>query len=385
MWTHISSNALNILIVFGVLIVGAVNWGMATYSAPGPLKEAAFFDVAPGASLRAVSENLERAGIVSSASVFRLGAHYTDRAQDLKFGTYEISPGATMPEVLDTITSGSGAQRYTATLVIRGQGAEMRVRETVPGESRQIEIATYDASAPVPEAFAQLRDRGVPITYRVSAAPGLTSWQIVEGLRTAEFLFGEITELPPEGTLAPDTYDVRRGSTRQDLIDRMTEAQTAALQEVWATRMDNLPILTPAEALTLASIIEKETSVPEERGLVSSVFVNRLNRGMRLQTDPTVIYGVTNGRGSLNRGLLRSELRTPTAYNTYVIAGLPPGPIANPGRAALEAAVNPDESDYLFFVADGTGGHAFAETLAEHNRNVARWREIEAGLSSPSE
>jgi UPF0755 protein len=150
------------------------------------------------------------------------------------------------------------------------------------------------------------------------------------------------------------------------------------LAEAWANRQDGLPLNSPAEALILASIIEKETSVADERRLVSGVFINRLNRGMRLQTDPTVIYGVTEGRGILGRGLRRSELDRETPWNTYVITGLPPTPIANPGRAAIEAAVNPENTDYIFFVADGTGGHAFAATLDEHNRNVAEWRRIEA-------
>ena len=184
--------------------------------------------------------------------------------------------------------------------------------------------------------------------------------------------------MPAEGTLAPDTYEVRRGQDRQELLDQMTAAQEVVLAEAWAGRQDGLPLEDAYEALILASIIEKETSVADERGLVSGVFVNRLNRGMRLQTDPTVIYGVTEGRGVLGRGLRRSELRGETPWNTYVIDGLPPTPIANPGRAAIEAAVAPEATEFIFFVADGTGGHAFAETLAEHNENVARWRQIEA-------
>jgi UPF0755 protein len=171
---------------------------------------------------------------------------------------------------------------------------------------------------------------------------------------------------------------VRRGQDRQAIVDDMVAAQAAILAAAWANRQDGLPLASAAEALILASIIEKETSVAEERRLVSSVFINRLNRGMRLQTDPTVIYGITEGRGVLGRGIRASELRAETPWNTYVIDGLPPTPIANPGRAAIEAAVNPEATDLIFFVADGTGGHAFAETLDEHNRNVAQWRQIEA-------
>ncbi|MGB2200773.1 MAG: endolytic transglycosylase MltG, partial [Pseudooceanicola atlanticus] len=165
-------------------------------------------------------------------------------------------------------------------------------------------------------------------------------------------------------------------------IDRMETAQEVILEAAWVERADNLPYDTPEEALIMASIIEKETGVAEERDQVASVFINRLNQGMRLQTDPTVIYGITNGQGVLGRGLRQSELRGETPYNTYVIDGLPPTPIANPGRAAIEAAVNPSSTDFLFFVADGSGGHAFARTLAEHNENVARWRQIEAERAS---
>ena len=180
-----------------------------------------------------------------------------------------------------------------------------------------------------------------------------------------------------EGRLAPDSYEVSVGDDRGDLLALMEARQTDRLEEAWRNRSEDLPIETPEEALILASIIEKETGVPEERGRVAAVFVNRLNQGMRLQTDPTVIYGITRGQGALGRGLRQSELRSETPYNTYVIDGLPPTPIANPGKASLEAAVNPEDSDFLFFVADGSGGHAFAKTLEEHNQNVAKWRAIE--------
>jgi UPF0755 protein len=215
------------------------------------------------------------------------------------------------------------------------------------------------------------------VRLRVTLAEGVTSWQVVEALKRADFLSGELAEVPPEGSLAPDSYEVDRGSDRAALIARMTEAQARILAQAWAERAPDLPYASPEEALIMASIIEKETSQPEERPQVASVFVNRLERGMRLQTDPTVIYGVTMGQGVLGRGLRQSELRRETPYNTYVISGLPPTPIANPGRLAIEAALNPDDTPYIFFVADGTGGHAFAVTLEEHNRNVARWREIE--------
>ena len=194
-------------------------------------------------------------------------------------------------------------------------------------------------------------------------------------------LEGNVADLPAEGSLAPDSYEVRKGDTRANVIERMQSAQEVLVAAAWAGRSEDLPLASAEEMLVLASIIEKETGVPEERGQVASVFVNRLNRGMRLQTDPTVIYGITEGKGVLGRGLRQSELRKATPWNTYVIEGLPPTPIANPGRASIEAAVNPDQSSYVFFVADGTGGHAFAETLDEHNANVAKWRQIEAERS----
>lgn len=383
MWKHVASNVMSLFVLAGILLLGLITLGIESYRSSGPLTEARFFNVNQGDSLRVVSESLAEEGIISSAMLFRVGADYAGRAQDLKFGTYEIPASASMADVLNIVTAGGrSVNRFTATFVVRARGAQMRVREQVPGQSASVEIATFNAGEEPPQAYLDLKESGQRIAYQVNIPPGLTSWQIVEALKLADFLTGDIAELPAEGSLAPNTYERAEGSTRQSLVDEMADAQLLALQEIWAARADNLPILTPAEALTLASIIEKETAVAEERGLVSSVFINRLNQGMRLQTDPTVIYGVTGGRAPLDRGLRRSELRGATPYNTYVISGLPPGPIANPGRAALEAAVNPDTSDYIFFVADGTGGHAFATTLAEHNQNVARWREIEAGLAT---
>lgn len=214
--------------------------------------------------------------------------------------------------------------------------------------------------------------------FRVALAEGVTSWQVTEALKGIDLLEGSISEVPPEGALAPDSYEVRPGDDRAAIIAQMAAAQEVLVAEAWEARDPDLPIGNPEELVILASIIEKETGVPEERGQVASVFVNRLNQNMRLQTDPTVIYGITEGQGVLGRGLRRSELRAETPWNTYVIDGLPPTPIANPGRASLMAAAQPDDSDFVFFVADGTGGHAFATTLEEHNRNVARWRQIEA-------
>ncbi len=191
--------------------------------------------------------------------------------------------------------------------------------------------------------------------------------------------------MPREGSLLPDTYRFPRGYGRDRLLAQMERAQRQVLTEVWSRRSPDLPLKSPNELLILASIVEKETGRADERTRVASVFVNRLNRGMRLESDPTIIYGIVGGRGSLGRPIMASEIRAPTPYNTYVINGLPPGPIANPGRASIEASANPSRTRDIFFVADGTGGHAFAETLEQHNRNVARWRQIEGGANAPAQ
>jgi UPF0755 protein len=380
MWKHIAANGFSLLILLAIALAGAIGWGQRQWVSDGPLDQAIFFEVERGATLRAVSEDLEAAGAVSSAMIFRLGTEYADAAGDLRFGSYEIPAGASMQTVLEIVTAGGPSSfRYAATYVLRiDGGGELRLRERMPGTGEIVELATFEYEDGVPEIYSDLVAREQITVYRVAVPEGLTSWQIVQGLNEADFLSGEVADIPAEGMLAPDTYEVRRGDDRTELLTRMRVAQERILAEAWENRVDGLPLASPEEALTLASIIEKETSVPDERRQVASVFVNRLNRGMRLQTDPTVIYGVTNGRGVLGRGIRQSELRDDNPWNTYVIDGLPPTPIANPGRAAIEAALDPDTTDYIFFVADGTGGHAFSQTLEEHNRNVAIWRQIEA-------
>jgi UPF0755 protein len=380
MWKHIAANGFSLLILLAIALAGAIGWGQRQWVSDGPLDQAIFFEVERGATLRAVSEDLEAAGAVSSAMIFRLGTEYADAAGDLRFGSYEIPAGASMQTVLEIVTAGGPSSfRYAATYVLRiDGGGELRLRERMPGTGEIVELATFEYEDGVPEIYSDLVAREQITVYRVAVPEGLTSWQIVQGLNEADFLSGEVADIPAEGMLAPDTYEVRRGDDRTELLTRMRVAQERILAEAWENRVDGLPLSSPEEALTLASIIEKETSVPDERRQVASVFVNRLNRGMRLQTDPTVIYGVTNGRGVLGRGIRQSELRDDNPWNTYVIDGLPPTPIANPGRAAIEAALDPDTTDYIFFVADGTGGHAFSQTLEEHNRNVAIWRQIEA-------
>ena len=208
---------------------------------------------------------------------------------------------------------------------------------------------------------------------------------IVARLVEDEVLSGETPAPPREGAILPDTYKFERGTTRKQLLARMEQEQKDVLAEVWKNRSSSLPLKSPAELVTLASIVEKETGRADERPRVASVFLNRLAKNMRLQSDPTVIYGLVGGKGKLDRPILKSDLENATPFNTYIINGLPPGPIANPGRAAMEAVANPSTTKDLYFVADGTGGHAFAETLEQHNRNVARWRQLEAsgGTNDP--
>ena len=230
---------------------------------------------------------------------------------------------------------------------------------------------------------ASLRDvidilvSGRQLLHSITIPEGLTSEQIVQRLRESDVLAGDLREAPKEGLILPETYRVARGMSRSDLIRKMQDDQRRLVEQVWARRDPALPLRTPYELVTLASIVEKETGKADERPRVAGVFVNRLQKRMKLQSDPTIVYGIVGGKGTLGRGITRDEISRPSAYNTYVIEGLPPGPIANPGRLALEAVANPMKTRDLFFVADGTGGHAFAETLDEHSRNVARWRAIE--------
>jgi UPF0755 protein len=324
MMRHIAANVLTLLVIALVGLLGLVVWGQNQFREAGPLSEPVVVEVPRGAGLNAVARQLEEAGAIESPSVFRIGARYTGLDQGLRYGEYEIPPGASMEEIL------------------------------------------------------ALMNRGSNVVRRITVPEGWTSWQVVEALRAREDLTGEVAEIPPEGSLAPATYDLSLGMDRSAVLERMAARQAQILEEAWANRAPDLPVNSPEELLILASIVEKETGVAEERGEVAAVFVNRLHRGMRLQTDPTVIYGITRGEGALGRGLTRSELDTRTPWNTYAIDGLPPTPIANPGRAAIEAAANPPASENYYFVADGTGGHAFARTLEEHNRNVAVWRRIEA-------
>ena len=298
-------------------------WLNDQFEAAGPAGTDETVLLPRGSGLIAIANQLEREDMIEDARLFRVMVMIDGGDRSLRAGEFAIPEGASMAEIYEILQSGETLQ------------------------------------------------------HPVTAAEGLTSAMIVEIVNQTDVLTGDITESPEEGSLLPETYLVDRGTSRQAVIDRMAAAQTALLDELWPTRAADLPYDTREEALVLASIVEKETGLGGERPLVAGVFVNRLNRGMRLQSDPTIIYGITQGY-PLGRGIRRSELDDAgNPYNTYQIAGLPPTPIANPGEAAIRAVLNPPETDYLFFVADGTGGHAFAETYAEHNRNVAQWRRIE--------
>ncbi|MBO9455919.1 endolytic transglycosylase MltG [Paracoccus sp. R12_1] len=378
-WRNIASNFLTLLIVLLIAVAAAVAWAKHEFSGPGPSEVAQCVEIAPGASLNAVSQQLAAQGAVSSAYLFRAGADYMEKSRDLKFGSYLVPPRASMQDIVGVVTAGGPSTCGTEVILrvgVRENTVLLRDMNQQTGAFE--EMARYNpANEEQPEAIT-VATESPDARLRITVAEGVTSWQIVEGLKAAGFLSGEIDEVPAEGSLAPDTYEVEKGSSRTALLADMARRQSAILAAEWEARPFGLPYETPEEALIMASIVEKETGVAAERPQVASVFVNRLEQGMRLETDPTVIYGITNGQGVLDRGLRRSELNTTTPYNTYRIDGMPPTPIANPGRAAINAALNPAQTDFIFFVADGTGGHAFARTLDEHNRNVARWREIEA-------
>ena len=379
MWRHIASNALTFFIVALFLLAGIVSFGSKQYSEAGPLEQAICLQVESGSNMRRVTQNLADEGAIKSAAVMRIGADYAKKENNLKAGSFLVPQAASMEEIVDIVTR--GGRNTCGTEVVYRIGVtrtQVLVRELDPASNRFIEIAAFNpAQDEVPSAYATVKAE-TDTRYRVAMAEGVTSWQVLDALRNLDLLEMDVAEMPAEGSLAPDSYEFVLGTTVSSILDQMMAAQSQILTEAWVGRADGVPLASPQEALILASIVEKETGVPEERRQVASVFVNRLNQGMRLQTDPTVIYGITKGEGILGRGLRQSELRRETPWNTYVIPALPPTPIANPGRASIEAALNPDSSPFIFFVADGTGGHAFATTLADHNRNVQAWRVIEA-------
>jgi UPF0755 protein len=314
-------SGLSVFVLIAVLVLGV---GVFLLQGPGPKAksgERTVVELRHGASLPEIGSTLKRAGVIRSSSVFVTAAQVTGAARRLKAGEYEFA-------------------------------------------SRE----------PIAQILADIRD-GRIVRHQVTIAEGLTSEMVVELLAKEPLLTG-VAPTPAEGVILPETYQFERGEDRAKVLRRMIDAQDKLLAVLWARRQPGLPYLTPTEAVTLASIVEKETGKADERPRVAAVFINRLRTGMRLQSDPTVIYGVSQGR-PLGRGLLASELADPNPYNTYAVAGLPPGPIANPGRAALAAVLDPPRTAELYFVADGTGGHAFATSLEQHAKNVERWRAIE--------
>lgn len=386
MGRHLAANGLTLLIVALVGMLLLLSWGTQQYKGEGPLARAVCLQVEPGSNMRGVSEELTGMGAISNPMIFRVAADYTGREDDLKAGSFLLQPGASMATILDIITR--GGQSTCGTEIVYRVGVRdqrVEVREVLPATGNYEASLTFDPrEGAAPAAYRTARGE-VGVRYRVVMAEGVTVADLARALQNADFLTGEPGPLPPEGMLAPDSYEVRAGDSLAGLIERMRAAQAARLAQAWESRAEDLPLESPQELLTLASIIEKETGVAEERGVIAGVFVNRLEQGMRLQTDPTIIYGITRGEGLLDRPIRRSDIDGVTerrmygeiAYNTYQIGGLPAGPIANPGIAALTAAARPDETDYLYFVADGTGGHAFGVTAQEHNRNVAEYRRLQ--------
>jgi UPF0755 protein len=318
-----------VIVVVSVAVGGALYLGKQRFEAPGPLTEDKVVNIPRGLGIRDIAELLQREGVIDQPWVFIGGVMVLKARGDLKHGEYQFSKNASLADVVGTIVDNKVVQHQFT----------------------------------IPE--------------------GLTSEQIVAKLLENDALSGQIKEIPREGTLLPETYKFTRGMAREQIIQRMQHASKQLVQEVWEHRNPDLPLKTPEQLVTLASIVEKETGKPEERSRVASVFVNRLNRKMRLQSDPTIIYGLTGGKGSLGRQLMKSEIEQPTPYNTYTIDGLPPGPIANPGRASLEAAANPARTKDLYFVADGTGGHVFSENYDQHQKNVARLRTLEKNGTVP--
>ena len=308
------------LLVGAVAATGLVIWVRDSFHSPGPLESEATLVLDQGLGLAAIADRLAERGVIRDSLIFKIGVRLAGTHQGLRAGEYSFPPGISAHGVMSRLVAGRTVAR----------------RLTVP--------------------------------------EGLTSVVVVRLVARAQGLDGPAPAPPEEGSLLPETYHYEHGDSRAGVVLRMTDALAETIAELWPRRAEALPYASPREAVILASIVEKETALPEERRRVAAVFVNRLRRGMRLQSDPTVAYGLTSGQAPLDRPLTRADLQTPSPYNTYLIDGLPPGPIANPGRESIEAVLDPIQSEELYFVADGTGGHAFARTLAEHNRNVARWR-----------
>ncbi|MBR6675257.1 MAG: endolytic transglycosylase MltG [Alphaproteobacteria bacterium] len=303
------------------LIGGSVFTTYSQFVGEGPLPERTEV-VVPRGSLKKIADFLHKQGIIASPSIFVLGVRASGNTHKIKSGEYSIPRRASAKMVMDILVSGQ----------------------------------TYIRRVVIPE--------------------GLTSAQIVEILNNAKGLVGIISQIPKNGTLLPETYHYSYGDTKEGIIVRMQNAMKRVIDAEWEKRADNLPLKSKQEAIILASIVEKETSKDAERAMVAGVFINRLNKKMRLQSDPTVIYAVTDGRLDLNRSLKKKDLKIQHPYNTYVIPALPAGPIGNPGKDAIKAVLNPAQTDALYFVATGRGGHAFAKTLKEHNKNIQNWLKV---------
>jgi UPF0755 protein len=318
-------NAIITIVLLALIGAGAAYYyGTKTLEAPGPLLEDKVVNIPARAGKRDIADVLQQQGVIDvNPWVFIGGVFAMKASSDLKPGEYSFQKNASLREVIATIVEGKVVQ------------------------------------------------------HPVTIPEGLTSEQIVDRLGDNDIFSGSVKEIPREGSLLPETYKFPRGTSRDQVIQRMQQAQKRLVAEIWEHRSPDLPIKTPEQLITLASIVEKETAKPDERSRVAAVFVNRLKQKIKLQSDPTIIYGLVGGKGTLGRPIKRSEIMQPSPYNTYVIDGLPPGPISNPGRASLEAAANPARTRDLYFVADGTGGHAFTETYDQHQKNVAKLRQIE--------
>ena len=320
----IAGNAIITLLLIVSVAAGYLLYiGKQRFDAPGPLPDDKIVNIPRGSGIRDIADLLTKDGVIDQPWVFIGGVLVLKAHEGLKAGEYQFRAHASLNDVVATLSDGK------------------------------------------------------VIIHQVSIPEGLTSEQIVARLMDNDVLTGNIDEVPAEGSLLPDTYNFQRGMSRAQLIQHMQQAQQRLVKEIWARRAADLPIKTPEQLVVLASLIEKETGKPDERTRIAAVFVNRLKQRMRLQSDPTIIYGLVGGKGTLGRPIMKSEIDQPTPYNTYQIDGLPPGPITNPGRAALEAAANPARTRDLYFVADGTGGHVFAETYEQHQKNVAHLRQVE--------
>ena len=379
MFRSLASNTLTVLIL-GFFLVGALGvWGKSQFVNDGPLQSAICFKVVSGSTLRTVAKNLVKDRAISSDFIFRVSMESSGLSRQIKAGSFLVPKNASMAEISKRITE-SGVSNCGNEIIYRVgiTSFKIEVRDTDPNTGKMAKAAEFlfdeFANEKLNEFVSQHSTR-----FRVTLAEGVSSWKVYKALSDIKFLKGDMQNIPDEGTIAPESYDFINGATRKLLVERMQKRQESILEDAWTARQPNLPLTKKDEVLILASIIEKETSVEIERSKVSSVFINRLLRDIALQTDASVVYGITKGKKVLGRGLRRSELKKDTPWNTYVHKGLPPSPIGNPGKASIFAALNPDRTNYLYFVADGSGGHAFAENLRDHNINVAKWRKIENG------